>query len=153
MARPMTIKQAVSYTVKMGRGGSYKKPLKICNQIMLSGVRKNFNREETPDGRRWPPLDPKTLKRRRGSRAQILRDRSDLFASTTATNAMGAIRKLTDRRGVIGSVLDYARTHDQGDPRRGIKQRAFIGHRPENLPKYDEVFAENEEGRAEDTNG
>lgn len=150
MAQAMTMTQAIDFTHKMVKGVSYKKPLKVCQHIMLSGVRKCFSQGASPDGKAWRALK---AKRRRGAkaRARILRDTGRLMASTAANNAPGAIRKLTDRSAAIGSNLIYAATHQYGDSSRNIPARPFIGHRKENLVKYDKVFAEFEENRARRT--
>ena len=144
MAGAMSLDQAINFSRRMASGVSYRKPLKICQQIMISGIRKSFARQSTPDGRAWPQLKEKTRKRRRkgGRGARILQDRGILMASVTAQQASGGVRQLTDTVAAVGSNVKYAATHNYGDPSRNIPARTFIGHRPENLPVYDDVFAE-----------
>jgi len=170
MAGAMTIAQAIDFTKRMSSGVSYRRPLKVCQHIMLSGVLKCFSQSADPNGRPWKPLK---IGRKRGVRAsaRILRDTGALLASGAANSARGAVRKLTDKVAVIGSNLIYAAIHHYGGkikvtPRMRaylhyigihlkastktitIPARPFIGHRRENFLSYEKVFAEFEEERA-----
>jgi phage gpG-like protein len=171
----MSIKDAQVYARNMAQPGSYLRPLKITTQIMVSGIRKGFSGQASPSGDPWHPLSPLTLSLRRKGKsadsAKILRDREALLASTTGGAGPGAVRRISDTESVVGTNLIYAATHQFGrlatvTPKarrylhwRGvhlrkstmtlmIPARPFVGHRPENIPRYEAVFSEHEERRA-----
>lgn len=172
----MSIKDAQVYARNMAQPGSYLRPMKIVTQIMVSGIRKGFTSQASPSGDPWHPLAPMTLSLRRKGKgtgnAKILRDRGMLLASTTGGAGPGAVRRISDLESVIGTNLVYAATHQWGAPARTvtpkmrrylhwrgihlrkstmtlmIPARPFVGHRPENIPRYESVFAEHEERRA-----
>jgi phage virion morphogenesis protein len=155
MAGAMNINNAINYCHNMAAGGNYRVPLKVCTQVMLSGVRKCFQQQQSPDGKAWAPLKVLTVKGRRKGKgprrkgAQILRDTGVLMASATANMAPGAVRVLTDRVSVVGSNVMYAGFHQDGT--KFITARPFIGHRPENSQEggtYQKVFLDFESKRA-----
>lgn len=174
----LTMKQAQDYCANMAKPGNYLKPLKICNQIAISGVRKGFTDQAAPDGTPWKPLAWSTIVARMGGMkkfarkmrsrirrsgrggspgsrgVQILRDDGFLLGSVSSLSAVGSIGHVTRDEATLGSNLVYAAIHQFGGMAgRGhktkIPARPYIGHRPENIPRYEKVFAEHEEKRAE----
>lgn len=83
-----------------------------------------FEREQDPQGRKWRPLAPATLKSRRrgrGSRVAILQDSGRLRQSIT--------HKATARRARVGSNLVYAAIHQFGG-QAGRGRKVSVPARP-----------------------
>ena len=80
---------------------------RIMGEVLLRNTQRRFRREVSPDGKKWPPLSPVTLARRRNKRG-ILRDTGELFTS---------IQMQADaRRAEVGTPLDHPKvfTHQFG---------------------------------------
>lgn len=130
MAR-MSLLEAIRYCQKMAqsaKGPGLERPLKICGQIMLSGVKQCFTDQATPDGKAWQPirwnrLNPVWVKTRGASgkkyrgtlkAAKALLNTGQLRASCTTTNAKGSAYKLTPKFVQVGTNLVYARIQNSG---------------------------------------
>jgi phage gpG-like protein len=124
----MTLQQAIAYCRRMKTGGDLQRPLKICGQIMLSGVKKGFTDQATPDGKAWPKLkwnriNPTWAKTRGASgqktrgtlaAAKALLDTGQLRASCTTTNAPGSLYKLGRNFVQVGTNKVQARLQNYG---------------------------------------
>lgn len=130
MAR-MSLQQAIRYCQKMAqanKGASLERPLKICGQMMLSGVKKCFTDQADPEGKAWPKLkwnriNPTWAKTRGASgqrtrgtlaAAKALLDTGQLRASCTTTNANGSLYKLTPKFVQVGTNKVQARLQNYG---------------------------------------
>ena len=145
----LTMGGAIRLCRRMGSMRDYRKPLKACRVLMLSGIKKCFAAQTTPDGVPWPKLKPGTIRGRRkgGAGAKALRDTDILYNSMTGGGGRGVIRILKPGKVVVGSNLEYAAVHNYGYPAGNIPARTYCGHRPENIPKYEKIlvhFAERE---------
>ena len=130
MAR-MSLQQAIAYCQKMAgmaKGASMERPLKICGQMMLSGVKKCFSDQADPEGKAWPKLkwnriNPTWAKTRGASgqktrgtlaAAKALLDTGQLRASCTTTNAPGSRYKLGRNFVQVGTNKVQARLQNYG---------------------------------------
>lgn len=129
-----------------------------------------FEREVSPEGQRWAPLNRSSLRRsfaaarrkvggavaapvvsrdrdgalivratrpvaghqktarvRRTRQSKILQDTGLLKASVVSFAGQQAIREVGSYFVVWGTRVQYARTHQYGDPARNIPERPFIG--------------------------
>lgn len=89
--------------------------------IQRQTIKERFDKEQTPEGEKWKPLKPSTIKarnkRHKTSRMKILQDTGELRRS---------IKYEADNEKVkVGSNLIYARTHQFG--RDKIPARPFLG--------------------------
>jgi phage virion morphogenesis protein len=82
--------------------------LKAIGQVLVTGADLSFRAEEDPWGSPWAPLTQTTLARRRGSRAQILRDSGILANSISARVSGDSVE--------VGTDVIYAATHQFGRP-------------------------------------
>jgi len=97
-----------------------------------------FRDERAPDGTPWPPLklQAKTLFRRRFGRTPgfkqeaVYRKRRKILTDTGRLRGSIAYR-VSGNQVAVGTNVIYARTHNQGDPARGIPKREFLGLTPE----------------------
>lgn len=64
-----------------GENGSFRQLYAVIGQELMSIIEERMDGEEDPIGTPWAPLSEKTLRRRRGSSAQILRDTGIMAAS------------------------------------------------------------------------
>jgi len=108
-------------------------------QILRKEALECFRGQRAPDGTPWRPLSAKTLAAR--AKGRTGRGRSGAARARTVASRMSGARILEDtgrlrgslvaeptEDGVrIGSRLVYARTHQQGDDRRGIPARPYLG--------------------------
>lgn len=158
--KTMSLDEGIRYARKMARGESYEKPLKVCIGIMESGVKKCFAEQASPDGRPWAPHSSLTKKLRPGGK--ILKDSGLLLASISSkatkseaqTGAVG-VKAAAQNNGARIPVTPKMRGYFLWKFKVRLKKnfiiipaRPFIGHRPENLPKYDKVFADFRERQA-----
>jgi len=105
-------------------------------EIALESIQRNFEEERAPDGGRWAPLSPATLRRRRHS-GNILRDTQTLFRSIHPSPGPRSVR--------VGTNIIYAAAHQFGigpyshlaTRRRmpGIPARPFLGLRDDDWPE------------------
>lgn len=81
-----------------------------------------FKREASPEGAKWPPLSPATIRRRRGGPVhRILQDTGALRQSI--------VKRLEGNRSVIvGARVEYAPFHQFGTKR--MPARPFLGVSP-----------------------
>lgn len=90
-------------------------------------ITERFDKEQSPDGKRWATLAPATVMRRilkhRSMTYRILQDTGELRRSIAYEATKNGVR--------IGSKLKYARTHQFG--RDNIPARPFLGVTPEEL--------------------
>ena len=89
--------------------------------VQKQTIRERFNKEQSPEGQKWKPLSPATIRRRKkhhkkGS-MKILQDTGELRHSIAYEAGNNSVR--------IGSKLKYARTHQFG--RGNIPARPFLG--------------------------
>ena len=88
--------------------------------VQRQTIKERFDKEQTPEGEKWEPLAPTTIKRKkRHKRGQmkILHDTGELRKSITYEAGNDHVK--------IGSKLKYARTHQFG--RGKIPARRFLG--------------------------
>jgi phage virion morphogenesis protein len=95
--------------------------LQVLAQDLKTLIDDSFDRSRSPEGARWPPLKPATIKRRRsgrgkGPRAKILVDTARLRNSVTTRALPRAIQ--------FGTNVEYAATHQFG--RGPIPARPFL---------------------------
>jgi len=105
-------------------------------EIVTESVQRNFEEERSPDGRRWAPLAPATLRRRR-HKGHILVDTATLFKSIHPSPARRSVR--------VGTDVVYAAVHQFGigwrsSTRSGrtmpaIPKRPFLGVRRSDWPE------------------
>lgn len=99
----------------------------------------NFQKEQSPDGRKWQPLSPAYLKRKTkrlgksqitGRTANILqltgRLRQSIAVSSTRSGSKDTYKKIKKGSAVIGTNVPYAAKHNFGDKAKGIPQREFM---------------------------
>ncbi len=88
--------------------------------VQRQTIKERFDKEQTPEGEKWKPLAPTTIKRKkRHKRGQmkILHDTGELRKSITYEAGNDYVK--------VGSKLKYARTHQFG--RGNIPARRFLG--------------------------
>lgn len=106
---------------KLIRNTKNKKPL--LKTIGIQGqvnIEKHFKTESDSQGRAWKPLNPKTLKARKGKRsneAGILKDTGRLRNIAFNINPKSVI---------VGTTINYGGPHQFGAPRKGIPQREWL---------------------------
>ncbi len=89
--------------------------------VQRQTIRERFNKEQTPESKKWKPLAESTIRRRkkrhkRGN-MKILQDTGELRRSIAYEANDDSVR--------VGSKLKYARTHQFG--RGKIPARPFLG--------------------------
>jgi len=104
-----------------------RKPMAEVKMIMLQDVDRHFQREEGPDGK-WAPLkvyrlkggkaESFRLKGGKASKAKILQKTGRLRASETGVSSNDGAE--------VGTNVPYGRKHQEGDPSKGLAQRAFL---------------------------
>lgn len=92
--------------------------LRVVAEGLVAGVNDNFETSGASGGASWPPLKTSTLKKRRGTTAQILKDTGRLAGSIRG----GA----TDDYAEAASDVSYAVYHVSKQPRRVIPLRDFF---------------------------
>ena len=89
--------------------------------VQRQTIRERFNKEQSPEGTKWKPLAPSTIKHRKKrhkkGNMRILQDTGELRRSIAYEASNDSVR--------IGSKLKYARTHQFG--RDNIPARPFLG--------------------------
>jgi len=90
-------------------------PLKRCRLLIIKEVRDCFQNSHDPDGRPWLPI--KIRARGNVGQAKPLLDRGLLRASIV-TAGRGHVEELTPLSLRFGTNLEYAATHQYGDPNR-----------------------------------
>lgn len=129
----LSLNELTQALADLGQPVSFAPVIKQIRQVLIGGTKTHFDAEETPDGRRWPPLkNPRSRKRdrskkRRGRRDKVLNDTGLLRSSVTASQGQGHFEEQTDHSLEWGTNLIYAATHQYGDPRRHIPAREFLG--------------------------
>lgn len=89
------------------RATNYDPILPVLAEILVSYVSDEF---ETAGRGRWRGLEPSTLRKRRGSSAQILKDTGRLAASIRAEWGPGFVAAVTDTSYAVFHVSDEARS-------------------------------------------
>lgn len=87
-----------------------------------------FDRETAPDGTRWPPLSPKTIKRKGHSR--ILIDSHRLMRSLVgkSTDSVREIVTEQNNQGMsFGTLVPYSRFHSAMDGATRLPIREHVG--------------------------
>lgn len=105
------------------RMGDIRPVLEAVGQIMQSGTQQRFIDQQAPDGTPWAALSPVTIARRRArgnGGVQILRDTGRLMNSISYQVQGESVTVFTN--------VEYAGTHQQGDPARHIPERPFFGY-------------------------
>lgn len=90
---------------------------------MESSVRKNFELGGRP---KFVPLKPATLKRKKGEAILVESGALSLGVTHEVDESEPAVYI-----GPSGPASKYARTHNQGDEKRGIPERTFLLVQPE----------------------
>lgn len=112
------VNKALDQIQKKGRIGEL---LENIGRAMKTDVQlRNFKSESGPDGTPWAKLKPATLKARRGTGAQILRD-SGLLRNSISYAVTGQSKV------EIGTNIAYAPAHQFGRPEINLPARPFIG--------------------------
>ena len=95
--------------------------MSVGSYVQRQIIKERFDKEQTPDGSKWTPLAPATvkkrLKRHKSGNMKILQDTGELRRSIAYEAGDFWVR--------IGSNLKYARTHQFG--RGHIPARPFLG--------------------------
>lgn len=117
----------------LARAGRDPSPaLKALGPLLVASTRNRIVATTSPDGRRFAPLHPRTLARKRGP--GILRERAmrgGLFASLTSEVSGATL--------AIGTNKVYAATHQFG--RGAIPARPYLGISEADRKQIAEVFA------------
>lgn len=112
-------------------GANPTRVLKRCREHILNDVSRNFENEEAPGGRPWPPLAPSTVRNRtKGKNAgspRILRDTATLARSfsgiVTVVGSSGVLEV-----GTNDPKAKYHQDASEGAPARTkIPERMMIG--------------------------
>lgn len=89
--------------------------------VQKQTIKERFDKEQTPDGQKWKPLAPATIKHRmkrhKKGNMKILQDTGELRRSVKYEADTHSVK--------VGSNLIYARTHQFG--RDKIPARPFLG--------------------------
>ena len=89
--------------------------------VQRQTIKERFDKEQSPDGEKWKPLAPATikhrLKRHKTGKMKILQDTGELRRSIKYEAGDNSVK--------VGSKLKYARTHQFG--RDKIPRRPFLG--------------------------
>ncbi len=102
--------------------------------LLVHSIRQHFDLQQAPDGTPWAPLSPNTSTEKK-SVNKILHGENLLLRDK--------IHFQTDDRSVeVGTDLDYAATHQFGDPDRNIPARPFLGIGPEDETDIIEILQE-----------
>lgn len=114
---------------RMGADAANAKPAfeKVADYVM-SATEKTFTSQGRRGGGSWKRLSKKWLfrKTKLGKDTRILYFDQTLRRSVTRRKAKGQVLIITPNSMLIESKLDYAATHQFGDPGRGIPKRSFI---------------------------
>lgn len=93
----------------------------VGKYVQRQTIKERFDKEQTPDGQKWKPLAPSTVKHRKKrhkkGNMKILQDTGELRRSVTYEAGDNFVK--------VGSKLKYARTHQFG--RKKIPARPFLG--------------------------
>ena len=97
-----------------------------------------FRDERAPDGQRWQSLklSSRKLYKRRFGRSPGMRQEAEYTRRRKILTDTGRLRgsiayRVSGNQVAVGTNVIYARTHNQGDPARGIPKREFLGLTPE----------------------
>lgn len=93
----------------------------VGRYVQRQTIKERFDKEQSPDGQKWKPLAPSTVKHRKKrhkkGNMKILQDTGELRRSIAYEPEDNCVK--------IGSKLKYARTHQFG--RGKIPARPFLG--------------------------
>lgn len=93
----------------------------VGSYVQRQTIKERFDKEQTPDGEKWKPLAPSTIKARKKRHKKgimkILQDTGELRRSIKYEAEDDCVK--------VGSNLKYARTHQFG--RGKIPRRPFLG--------------------------
>ncbi len=96
--------------------------------VQKQTIKERFNKEQSPEGQKWKPLAPATIKRKKRHKRgnmKILQDTGELRKSVAYEARDDSVR--------VGSVLKYARIHQFGGTvevsRLGQYKRDHKNHR------------------------
>ena len=113
--------------------GDSRQLMKILAADMEKEVGLRFRNSKDPQGNSWKPLSEYTIKRRRKRSNKPLLDtgllRNSISPRTTETEAM------------VGTNLDYAKTQQMGDKKRGIPAREYLGFSGNQIEIYGKIIA------------
>lgn len=116
IAKSMMLEQVPSFAEGLRRGiTDFAKPLKLTRLTFRSESIKAFQQKRSPEGQAWPSL--KSTAARRGGSSDVLRDTGLLQASLAGTGK-GNVDRMTPASLEWGTNLEYAATHQFGDPDR-----------------------------------
>ncbi len=113
------------------RAGDLSPAMKDIGEYMLRKTRQRFDTQTAPDGTRWAPLAPSTVKakqrrqrtgkpyRTNASPEAILKDTFTLRDSITYVPGRSSV--------AIGTNIGYGVYHQSDLPRTKIPKRAFLG--------------------------
>lgn len=93
--------------------------------VQKQTIKERFDKEQSPEGQKWKPLAPATVKRRlkrhKKGNMKILQDTGELRRNISHPTAL----QVGDSYVRFGTKLKYARTHQFG--RGKIPARPFLG--------------------------
>lgn len=115
---------------------SLRPAFKAAAGLVVESVNRNFMEGGRPT--RWKELSPITMKRRRGSTSEILRDTGVLMASIGQPNQHG-IMAFTPLSVTVGTNVIYARAHQEGI---GVPKREFMMLQEEDVTNITKIFNE-----------
>lgn len=113
-------------------GQSLEAPFAQIGEYLIESHQARFQLEVAPDGEPWEPLDPKTVRRKKGD-DRILRD-SDTLSDTL-------FYQLSSDELEFGSDKEYAATHHFGREADGIPARPIFGLATSPFNDEDEIVA------------
>ena len=96
---------------KWQKGLSTKQLLEAIGNVHIRWVDKNFKAEGIE--KRWKPLSPKTIARRRKGSSRILQDTGKLKGSFNKGRS-GNVHKIRGTEVSVGTNVVYASTHEHG---------------------------------------
>ncbi len=106
-------------------------PLQEAAIYQEASTKVNFAKESSPDGQKWQDLKPATwLRKRSGS---ILREKSILVNSITHY-------PVGNDTWVVGTQIEYARSHQLGNPSRNLPARPFLGFSRNDINQINQIF-------------
>lgn len=118
-ANVLTLTELSAWAERKGKdlaGMDFTKPFKVCEVMLESETKKNFEGGHSPDGTAWLPLKkPRTRTKGMGAGSDLpLRDKGLLMGSVTAGAGSGAIREIGPHELLFGSGLEYAAIQNFG---------------------------------------
>jgi len=113
----------------------------VVEEVLATAVDDNFQEQGQRGGRQqWADLKDETWERRREGRG---RGQGKILTDTGALSRSAQAGRRHDRRSAeVGTDLEYAATHQFGDPRRNIPARPFLFVTDEDVQEIADTIAD-----------